>query len=253
MVRRTSFALAGCSVRCLSGLRRRAVRSHGKCAGPICSTPRIPTSGASRSESRFRSYSIRVCSSVSVKAQLEHNDRPPSIRFTFCVNEPSALRIAHLGTYLNDHLAGSVGALELVEHLAKNNSGTPLEEFFTHLHVEISADQDVLRDLMHTLEMEESAVRKAGAWVAEKLSRVKLGASEEKMGGSAFLQSLEGLTLGITGKQLLWRTLAAAAERFPQLKGPDYAKLEQRAVVQLDLVEEKRLVASRQAFQEAPE
>ena len=35
-----------------------------------------------------------------------------------------------LGTYLNDHLAGSVVAVDLLEHLEKAHAGTPLQKFF---------------------------------------------------------------------------------------------------------------------------
>lgn len=154
----------------------------------------------------------------------------------------------HLSTYLNDHLAGSVAALELVEHLAKNYPDTTLEAFFAELHVEISSDQEVLRDLMRTLEIKESAVRKAGAWVVEKLGRTKLGLSENEVSGVGLLQALEGLAIGIYGKRLLWRALASASERWAQLRGPDYAYLEQRAIVQRDQVEEKRLAAAQEAF-----
>jgi len=36
----------------------------------------------------------------------------------------------HIATYLNDHLAGSVVALELLEHLEAAHDNTPLVEFF---------------------------------------------------------------------------------------------------------------------------
>jgi hypothetical protein len=52
-----------------------------------------------------------------------------------------------LTIYLNDHLAGSVGALELVDHLIETYKGKPLEEFFRDLRNEIGADQDTLQDL----------------------------------------------------------------------------------------------------------
>jgi hypothetical protein len=53
----------------------------------------------------------------------------------------------HLTTYLNDHFAGSVGALELLDHLIKTYKGKPLEQFFKDLCNEIDADQGELRDL----------------------------------------------------------------------------------------------------------
>lgn len=156
----------------------------------------------------------------------------------------------HLSTYLNDHLAGSIAALELIEHLAKKFPGTELEAFLGGLHLDIAADQDVLRDLLGTFNEGESAVRKAGAWIAEKFGRLKFGLGEHDVSGPGLLEALEGLALGITGKQLLWRSLAAASDAVPALRGPDYAELEKRAAEQRDRVEEKRLAAAREAFKQ---
>ena len=141
-------------------------------------------------------------------------------------------------------------ALELIEHLAKNYPDSDLETFFAELHAEIAADQDVLRDLLNTFGATESTVRKAGAWLVEKLGRAKLNLTEHEVSGAGLLEALEGLVLGITGKGLLWRALRAAAETTPQLRGVDYDALEQRAAAQRDSVEEKRLAAARLAFKE---
>jgi hypothetical protein len=166
------------------------------------------------------------------------------------VNATATVSSKHLGTYLNDHLAGSVAALELLEHLAKKYPDTHMETFFAELHADISADQDVLRDLLRTFEEKESTVRKAGAWLLEKLGRAKLNLAEHETSGASLLEALEGLVLGITGKGLLWRALSVAAQTSPQLQGLDYAELEQRAVAQRNRVEEKRLAAARKAFRE---
>jgi hypothetical protein len=53
-----------------------------------------------------------------------------------------------LATYLNDHLAGSVGAIELLDHLRELSKGTERERLFTSLHSEIEEDQKVLRGLL---------------------------------------------------------------------------------------------------------
>jgi hypothetical protein len=164
------------------------------------------------------------------------------------VSDSRTVSTEHLSTYLNDHLAGSVAALELIEHLAKKYPGTGIETMCAELHAEISADQDILRDLLRTFDAGESTLRKAGAWIAEKFGQAKLGIGEHDVSGVGLLEALEGLALGITGKQLLWRSLAAAATAMPQLNGLDYPHLEQRAVEQRDRVEEKRLAAAKEAF-----
>ena len=71
-----------------------------------------------------------------------------------------------------------------------------------------------------------------------------------KVAESNFLQALEALLLGITGKKLLWRSLAVASDELPQLRGPNYAELETRAITQVDLVEAKRIETARAAFRD---
>ena len=136
--------------------------------------------------------------------------------------------------YLNDHLAASVGALELLDNLISSSEGAELTAFLTKLRDEIAEDQTVLKDLLQRLGGSESAVRKAGAWVTEKLTRAKLSGDEEELG---LMQALEGLSLGILGKRALWRTLSAASEAIPELRGVDYPGLEDRAEKHFALVE----------------
>jgi hypothetical protein len=153
-----------------------------------------------------------------------------------------------LTIYLNDHLAGSVSAIELVDHLIETYKGKPLEPFFTNLRKEIDADQRTLQDLIKKLGVKESAVRKAGAWVAEKLARMKVRVSDSEKDQMGLLDALEGLLLGITGKGALWSALEAASENVPSLRGLDYARLQQRAREQCELVEAKRLESAREVF-----
>ena len=153
-----------------------------------------------------------------------------------------------LSSYLNDHLAGSVGALELLDRLIEVYQGKPLERFFSDLRREIDGDQETLKELIEKLGEKESAVRKAGAWIVEKLSRAKIQLSETREGEMGLFLALEGLVLGIDGKRLLWRALAAASETVPRLRGPDYVMLERRAIEQRDLVETKRLEVARGVF-----
>jgi hypothetical protein len=151
----------------------------------------------------------------------------------------------HLHTYLNDHLAGSVAAIELLDDVIEHHSEDRLGKIFRDLRDEIQADQETLRDLIRKLGAEESAVRKAGAWVAEKFSRVKVGDVDDSAG---LLQAVEALALGITGKGLLWRSLVAITPNFAALQGTDFGELEERARDQFERVETLRLKMARETF-----
>jgi hypothetical protein len=153
-----------------------------------------------------------------------------------------------LDSYLNDHLAGSVSALELIEHWAHLHKGEPLGVFFSHMETEIRADQNTLRDVMHSFGIEESNVRKAGAWVAEKAGRARLMIAGDEPDSLGLVLTLEGLMMGVTGKRLMWRALAAA--KLAQLKSYDFGELQRRAEQQIERIEAERIRAIQQAFAE---
>ena len=106
----------------------------------------------------------------------------------------------NLSTYLKDHLAGSVAALNMIDHLIDTYEGKPLAQFFRDLRGEIAADQAKLQGLVEKFEKNHNAIRKAGAWIAEKFSRAKIRASESRDGEMGLYLALESLVLGITGK-----------------------------------------------------
>ena len=154
----------------------------------------------------------------------------------------------HIAIYLNDHLAGSVAAVELLDQLQEDHSGTPLEGFFTELRTDIEADRQELESLMERLNVTESRTRKASAWLAGKFAELKLRLDDPSGGELRLFESLEALSLGIEGKRSLWRALATAAEQTSSLQLLDYGRLTQRAEEQHARVESKRLEAARKAL-----
>jgi hypothetical protein len=154
----------------------------------------------------------------------------------------------HLAIYLNDHLAGATGALELLTHLEEAHAGTLMGDFLTQLHADIEADHRELKHLMDRLDITESVPRKVGAWLGEKAAQLKLQMDDKASGSFRLFEGLEALVVGIEGKRGLWRALAAASEVVPELKGVDYDHLAQRAVEQHDRVDERRLTAAKDAL-----
>ena len=151
-----------------------------------------------------------------------------------------------LDSYLNDHLAGSISALELIAHWVDAHKGEPLGSFFVETEREIKADQDTLRAVMRTLGIEESKMRQAGAWVAEKVGRARLIIAGDEPGSLGLVLTLEGLIMGVTGKKLLWRALAAA--KLPGLNSYNFEQLQGRAEQQVERIEAERISAVRQVF-----
>ena len=100
--------------------------------------------------------------------------------------------------------------------------------------------------VLRSLRIEESDVRKAGAWVAEKAGRARLMIAGDEPGSLGLVLTLEGLIMGVTGKKLMWRALAAA--NLPQLNGYDFEELQRRAEQQIERIEAERIRAVLEAF-----
>ena len=154
----------------------------------------------------------------------------------------------HIATYLNDHLAGSTAALELLEHLESAHDSAEVVRFAAELRADVAADRQELEALMDRLQVAQSRTRRAAAWLTEKASELKLRWDDRASGALHLLEALDALSVGIEGKRLLWRALAAAAEDALALQGVDYEHLTQRAEEQRGRVEALRLDAARRAL-----
>ncbi len=151
----------------------------------------------------------------------------------------------HLSTYLNDHLAGSVVLMELLEHVASAYAGTDIAGFAETLRAEIAGDRAELESLMARLDISQSRTRKTTAWLGEKLSELKLRMDDPRAGAFRLLEAMEAASIGIEGKRLLWQSLIATSTDAPELQGPDYATLTERAIDQRARVETVRTEAAK--------
>src|SRR3954468_21513583 len=152
----------------------------------------------------------------------------------------------HLATYLNDHLAGSTVGLELAKRTLGSNRGTQFEPVLERVAREIDEDRETLRSIMRTLDVGEDTVKKLGAFVAEKLGRLKPNNALFSYSPLSRVVEFEGLALGVTGKLALWRALRQVDD--PRLESFDLPALEARATAQQDAIEEQRREAARIAL-----
>src|SRR5207342_633353 len=89
-----------------------------------------------------------------------------------------------------------------------SNEGTELGRTLAGVATEIEAERATLGRLMGQLGIAESRVKPAGAWVGEKLGRLKLNGQLRGYSPLSRVVELEGLCIGVTGKMLLWKALA---------------------------------------------
>ena len=151
-----------------------------------------------------------------------------------------------LQVYLNDHLAGSSFAVELLQYLRDQTEDGELARFAGRTLADVEADVAVLKGIVEGVGDSGFTLKQAAGWVAEKASRFKLHHGETN--GLGTFEALEILSLGILGKQALWRVLAQIAETDSRVGETDFKRLGERAYFQYRTVEAYRLRAARTAF-----
>ncbi|HET9161867.1 MAG TPA: hypothetical protein VFN89_00280 [Solirubrobacterales bacterium] len=151
-----------------------------------------------------------------------------------------------LAIYLNDHLAGATGGVELARRARSSNRGSrwgvPLDE----ICAEVEADRDTLGEIMESLAVRRNTAKVAGAWAAEKLGRLKLNGRLRGYSPLSRLVELEMLHIGITGKLELWQALQRTLSS--KLPDVDFAALLTRAESQRQALERLRIDAAAEAL-----
>jgi hypothetical protein len=157
---------------------------------------------------------------------------------------------APLAVYLNDHLAGAAGAIELARRAARQYGGSELGAFYTELEMEIEQDRDTLREIMARNGIEQDQVKLAMAWVTEKAARLKFNGALLRRSPLTPFVELELLAIGIHGKLLLWQALRAQPP--DPATAAELDDLIERAQRQHDEVARRRLDAAPDALSAVP-
>ncbi len=153
-----------------------------------------------------------------------------------------ASTVRYLSIYLNDHLAGATLGVELARRVHAGNRGDEaFGEPLGRICQEIEEDRAALEQVIDRLGLSRSRVKPAGAWVAEKLGRLKLNGRLRSYSPLSRLLELEGLMIGITGKLALWKTLDSLEDA--ESLGIDFAQLAARAAEQRSAVEDLHRLA----------
>jgi hypothetical protein len=155
---------------------------------------------------------------------------------------------APLATYLNEHLAGAMVAIDLAGKAADRNRGDRLGVFLAELLKAIDEDRVSLEGVIERLGVEKGGVKATAGRVVEKVSRLRL---HEKVTGDPHLSrvlELETLIIGVTGKLRLWHSLQESMASDARLAGVDLDALVQRARDQLAGLDVHHREAAARAF-----
>jgi hypothetical protein len=154
-----------------------------------------------------------------------------------------------LAIYLNDHLAGATGGAALVRRLADSSRGDAVYgPILSGLAQEIEDDRKSLVSLLDRFNVRVDRPKLAAAWLAEKAGRLKLNGHLLSYSPLSRLEELEMLTLGVTGKRALWRSLQLLASTEPCIDVAELERLITRADAQIELLETSRRRAALEAF-----
>ena len=153
-----------------------------------------------------------------------------------------------LRIYLQDHLAGSTGGLELARRAGGAAQGTTYGDPLAKLAEEIEADRVALESIMDELGFGADRAKNLAFWAAEKAGRLKPNGQLTGTSPLSRLVELEGLLTGINGKISLWRSLLEIAPHEPRLDTDRLSRLLERGQEQLGIVEDLRDRAAREAL-----
>lgn len=144
----------------------------------------------------------------------------------------------NLETYLHDHLAGAQFATSLLADMAAQDFDAEIATFANRLLREIEEDQRVVEDILSRLDSTPSVLKEASAWIAQKMGRAKLQVGSDPF---SIFEAFEVLSIGIQGKQALWKALGAVASEKESLRTLDFSALASRALEQYERVERRRI------------
>ena len=153
-----------------------------------------------------------------------------------------------LGIYLNDHLAGATGGVELARRVAGSSRGPGDSRAVQGLAAEVAQDRAALEEIMAALGIPVRAYKVYAAWIGEKAARLKLNGRLLARSPLSSLEELEVLRLGVEGKAAGWRTLRVLAKTDTRLDQGRLDELISRARRQADLLEELRVRAAGQVI-----
>ncbi|MFT3868488.1 MAG: hypothetical protein QM715_08320 [Nibricoccus sp.] len=146
----------------------------------------------------------------------------------------------NLEIYLGNHLSGAEIAIEMLRALIEKHRDELLGSAVEKLMDEIVADREELRRIADKLGAKTPRGRQVLARWSAHIGRRKLRKANRR--SFSTFQALEALSLGIAGKEALWRALDETMEDgSADFIGISFERLIERATAQREVVEKFRV------------
>lgn len=149
-----------------------------------------------------------------------------------------------LALYVQDHLAAAAAGLQHARNATRAEGGPGQQAELERLTLEIRRDADTLAAVGAAVGARTSSLKEVASRGAALLARLKPNGLPGRRGTLDRLLDLEGLSLAIEGKRLLWLSLDDLED--PRLAAFDLPDLVLRAEDQRESIEPLRLAALRE-------
>jgi hypothetical protein len=153
-----------------------------------------------------------------------------------------------LGIYLNDHLAGATGGVELARRSVAAQRPGQARDVLRRIAREIAEDRAALMEIMAALGVPVRKYKVWASWVGEKAGRLKPNGHLLSRSPLSELEELEIMMLGVQGKAAGWRTLRSLAAQEKRLDAGRLDSLLVRARRQTEELEGLHASAASQAL-----
>lgn len=151
-----------------------------------------------------------------------------------------------ISIYLNDHLAGAAGGIELARRAARQHGRS--RSVLNDVAHEIEADRSELLAIMAALDVPVRKYKRAATWALEKLGRLKLNGRIFRRSPVSDVLEVEALRLAVEGKAAGWLLLRRLAEQDHRLDPDQLDRLIERAARQAEVLETLRISTADETF-----
>ncbi len=165
---------------------------------------------------------------------------------------PEMIAKERLGTYLQDHYAGSSAGIELFRRAADQQSDPVARTALTSILAEVEDERDALERFLDAIGTKPDPLKNAGAWMAEKLGRLKVNGELIRRSPLSDVVELEALRIAVEGKACGWRVLRSLTEDEKLFDAAELDRLHDQAGRQIEQLEELRMTAANRAFRQGP-
>lgn len=128
-------------------------------------------------------------------------------QITGALQVPDHLDAGLLELYLADHLSGATAGLNRIESMSRSYANTELSPGLDLLREQITAERNVLLEIIGSLGLRRRSLRQGLAWAAERLGRLKLNRRVVRTSAMTPLLELELMHSAVAGKVGGWLVL----------------------------------------------